>query len=201
MNSKNYNILIVETSCIIYNGLFEILSKKFKNFHFSRCFELTELDKNNLINNIDIVIINFSAVCNQNKLFRNIKKENDKVKWIAFINSVYDVKDLELFDSFILISDIEEKIVNTVNKTIEQTNLSNQVSESKQDNLSVREIEVLRLLVAGFSAKEIAEKLFLSIHTVVTHKKNISQKTGIKSVAGLTVFAILNNIVDPEKYG
>ena len=44
--------------------------------------------------------------------------------------------------------------------------------------------------------KEIAEQHHISIHTVISHRKNISRKTGIKSVAGLTVFAILNNLLD-----
>ncbi len=198
MNNKNYNILIIEPSCIIYNGIFEILYNKNKNLHFSRCLELSEVDKSNFINSIDVVIVNFVTVQNQIKLLKSIKKEYEKIKWIVCINSFYELKDLELFDSFILINDTEEKIINAVNKVLELPN--SVINESKQDTLSVREIEILKLLVTGLSAKEIAEKLFLSTHTVVTHRKNISQKTGIKSIAGLTVFAILNNIVDPEKY-
>ena len=44
--------------------------------------------------------------------------------------------------------------------------------------------------------KEIADKLNLSIYTVITHRKNITHKTGIKTVAGLTVYALLNNLID-----
>ncbi|HPN39149.1 MAG TPA: LuxR C-terminal-related transcriptional regulator [Melioribacteraceae bacterium] len=198
MNKKNYNIVIVEPSCIVYNGLVGVLITKNKNFHFSRFYELAELDKSGIINSIDVVIINLNCVNNQYKLLRSIKKVNEKTKWVGLINSFYETKDLELFDSNILINDIEEKILNTINKVIEITDFS--VNESKQENLSAREIEILKLLTAGFSAKEIAEKLFLSTHTVVTHRKNISQKTGIKSVAGLTIYAIINNIVDPEEY-
>ena len=46
--------------------------------------------------------------------------------------------------------------------------------------------------------KEIADKYNLSIHTVITHRKNITRKTGIKTVAGLTVYALLNNLIDPN---
>lgn len=60
--------------------------------------------------------------------------------------------------------------------------------------LSDREKEVLLYLSKGFRSKEIADQLCLSIHTVNTHRKNITQKTGIKSVAGLAVYAMLHNI-------
>jgi DNA-binding CsgD family transcriptional regulator len=52
--------------------------------------------------------------------------------------------------------------------------------------------------VKGMTNKEIAEKHFISIHTVITHRKNIVRKTGIKSVSGLTVYALLNNLITYE---
>ena len=48
----------------------------------------------------------------------------------------------------------------------------------------------------GLTNKEIAEDLFISTHTVITHRKNIVRKLGIKTVSGLTVYAILNKIID-----
>jgi len=67
------------------------------------------------------------------------------------------------------------------------------------DELSAREIEVLILVTKGLINKEIADKLFISIHTVISHRKNIVQKTKIKSQAGLTVYAITNNIVSIDQ--
>ncbi len=61
--------------------------------------------------------------------------------------------------------------------------------------LSAREIDVLKLLVQGYSNKEVSSKLFISTHTVISHRKNISRKLNIKSVAGLTVYAILHGIM------
>ena len=62
--------------------------------------------------------------------------------------------------------------------------------------LTQRELDVLRLLVLGYATKEIAESLFISDHTVITHRKNITKKIGIKSLSGLTVYAIINNLID-----
>ena len=55
---------------------------------------------------------------------------------------------------------------------------------------------VLVLVAKGMANKEIADRLNISIHTVMSHRKNIAHKTGIKSVAGLTVYALLNNLLD-----
>ncbi|RPI45191.1 MAG: DNA-binding response regulator [Bacteroidetes bacterium] len=61
--------------------------------------------------------------------------------------------------------------------------------------ITPREKEIVRLISMGYTNKQIAEKLFISTHTVTTHRKNITGKLGIKSVSGLTVYAIVNNIV------
>ena len=65
-----------------------------------------------------------------------------------------------------------------------------------QEQLSQREKEVLVCVAKGMLNKEIADKLNLSIYTVITHRKNITRKTGIKTVAGLTVYALLNNLIE-----
>lgn len=68
-----------------------------------------------------------------------------------------------------------------------------------QTILSDREKDILKEVALGLSNKEIADKLFISINTVITHRKNITEKLGIKTIAGLTVYAILNNYIDPEQ--
>jgi regulator of cell morphogenesis and NO signaling len=70
-------------------------------------------------------------------------------------------------------------------------------AENQQsDCLSGREKDVVRGVALGKSNKEIADMLFISVHTVTTHRKNISAKLGIHSPAGLAIYAILHNIVD-----
>jgi regulator of cell morphogenesis and NO signaling len=67
---------------------------------------------------------------------------------------------------------------------------------AETESLSEREREVLIEVVKGLSNKEIADKLFISIHTVITHRKNIARKLHIHSPAGLTIYAIANKLVD-----
>ena len=68
--------------------------------------------------------------------------------------------------------------------------------ETEGEVLSAREKEILVCVAKGMLNKEIADAENISIHTVITHRKNITRKTGIKTVAGLTVYALLNNLID-----
>lgn len=66
------------------------------------------------------------------------------------------------------------------------------------DELSAREIEVLILVTKGLINKEIADKLNISLTTVISHRKNITEKLGIKSVSGLTIYAVMNGYISPD---
>lgn len=71
------------------------------------------------------------------------------------------------------------------------------VGEGNKD-LSAREIEVLQLVVKGTINKEIADRLNISLNTVLTHRKNITAKLGIKTVSGLTFYAIMHGIISAD---
>ena len=70
------------------------------------------------------------------------------------------------------------------------------VSSSMQKVLSEREVEVLILIVQGFLNKEIADKLSISLSTVITHRKNIMDKLKRKSIGALTIYAVMNGYVN-----
>lgn len=74
----------------------------------------------------------------------------------------------------------------------------NEVSE-EEEGLSKREKEIVSLVAKGMANKEIADALCLSIHTVLTHRKNIARKLQIHSAAGLTIYAIVNKLVKLEE--
>ena len=69
----------------------------------------------------------------------------------------------------------------------------------QQKILSDREIEVMSLIVQGFINKEIAERLNIGLATVITHRKNIMDKLGLKSVSALTIYAVMHGYVDINK--
>jgi DNA-binding CsgD family transcriptional regulator len=73
-------------------------------------------------------------------------------------------------------------------------------SAGHSPNLTGREVEVLRLVALGYLNKEIADKLSISFHTVISHRKNITMKLGIKSISGLTVYAVINRLIDIDQF-
>ena len=66
----------------------------------------------------------------------------------------------------------------------------------QQKILSNREIEVMSLIVQGYINKEIADRLNIGLSTVITHRKNIMEKLGMKSVSALTIYAVMHGYVD-----
>jgi two-component system response regulator NreC len=90
------------------------------------------------------------------------------------------------FSKDIHIGDRDEDFRNTV--TIEDKQID--------EILSKRELEVLRLICKEFSNAEIADKLFLSVSTVETHRKNLIAKLGVNNTVGLVKFALRNNLID-----
>ena len=77
-------------------------------------------------------------------------------------------------------------------------NGESEVDNTTTDVLSEREKEIVVEVVKGFSNKEIAENMFISINTVTTHRRNISRKLNIHSSAGLTIYAIVNGLISLE---
>lgn len=67
-----------------------------------------------------------------------------------------------------------------------------------EHELTAREIEVLILITKGLINKEIAERMNISLTTVISHRKNITEKLGIKSVPGLTIYAVMNGYVEAD---
>lgn len=74
--------------------------------------------------------------------------------------------------------------------------ISKMISQENSEQLSEREKDVVICIVQGMSNKEVADHLFISVNTVITHRRNIARKLQIHSPAGLTIYAIVNNLVD-----
>jgi DNA-binding NarL/FixJ family response regulator len=112
-------------------------------------------------------------------------------------------------DGYVLKNASKNEFLKAINKLADHgTYYSNEIlsimlekvkKEKKQGNelknLSEREVEILKLIMQEYSSEQIAEKLFISKNTVDTHRKNILEKTQIKTLVGLCKFAFRNNLV------
>lgn len=196
--SRNLHIIIVEPATIIFEGLVAVFLKSGLKPNVSKADTFDEIQQLHLKRKSDIIIISPSLIQNNVKLFNALKSQFENVQWIGLVYAYYDQHLLSLFDAFITISDTPEIIAATINKLF-KTNTPKKPGKL-QDVISDREIDVLKLLASGLANKEIADKLNISINTVITHRKNISKKTGIKSVSGLTIYAVLRKLVTIEDF-
>ncbi len=186
-------LAVAETSYIIRKGLVYALSRL---PIVSKVVELKELEDINYqlsILNPDAVLINPMLLGHSHK--GDVKQKLNLEKQIAVIALVYNLIDERFYQSYdgvIRINDPESKIEEVLSACLNKE----EAKEDDQDELSDREKDILKCIVKGMSNKETAESLSISIHTVITHRRNIGRKLEIHSVSGLTIYAILNKLID-----
>ena len=188
-------VIICEASEMISIGLaeivdgmaqFDVVSRLDNPEHLSE--KITALDANLLV--IDPMLLGF-----QNKDFLSqLGKEHPNVVIIALVSSCLDHAMLTPYNGIIEINDTRSKIISKMNEFVQ----SEATKNTDDVELSKRETDVLVAVAKGMMNKEIADQMNISIHTVISHRKNITRKTGIKSVSGLTVYALLNNLIDEK---
>lgn len=197
MKSDN-KIIIVEPSPIVSAGLASYFDDTKQISVVSQLDSLDRLEEKLAAYNPEMLIINpllvsFAA----NEMFRKVLRDFPNVIAVALVTSYIDKTVLGYFGDAIEMNDTKQKVVSKIFNLLNDNNLVQEKTESVE--LSNRETDVLVALVKGMTNKEISDKLFISVHTVITHRKNIIRKTGIKSVSGLTVYALLNNLVDESE--
>lgn len=189
-----HRVLICEPSEIVANGLSEIINGMNGFAVVSRIDSPDHLSEKILSTDANILIINPILLGFTDRgLPSQLVKEYPNLAIIAMVTSYMEESTLKPYDGIIELNDTKLKIINKLN----QIALSADKSEKNDDvELSKREIDVLVAVAKGLMNKEIADQMNISIHTVISHRKNITRKTGIKSVSGLTVYALLNNLID-----
>ena len=113
-------------------------------------------------------------------------------------SSAVDDELLHEFDGVINLYDSPGRVHHKLRQALEQTRTT---AQPEGYELSEREREILVAVARGLTNREIADQYFISIHTVISHRKNITRKTGIKTIAGLTVYALLNNMISEADLG
>jgi Response regulator containing a CheY-like receiver domain and an HTH DNA-binding domain len=192
MRNSQLHIVLAEPSPIIQAGIVELLAKSGLHIKWYEADSFAEVQRLIKMEAINVVILNPQLVVNLEKSLQMLRSEDENVCWVALVYALYDAFLIGMFDGSIHLSDSPETIASLIRRSIDED--KSEDSTTRQP-LSDREIDVLKLLVTGFSNKEIADKLAISTYTVISHRKNITQKTGIKSVSGLTIYAVVKGII------
>ena len=190
---KSYKVLIAETAPIILAGLVNCL-KSFKDLNIS----VIEVDTRDSLfdtvasDYIDLLMVNptFGGLLPPAEIRKN--SLNPEIKIFALEIGKFSRATLSLYDDHLHVTDDIREIKNKITSVLSPEKTEGEEKES----LSSREKEIISHVVKGFTNQEIADKLFLSVHTVMTHRRNIARKLQIHSATGLTIYAIVNKIVD-----
>ncbi|MDR3220363.1 MAG: LuxR C-terminal-related transcriptional regulator [Dysgonamonadaceae bacterium] len=188
-------IAILEPSIIIRSGIVSVLHRM--NGVRMDIFEIADIAqlKSSLNREKpDLLILN-PSVWNIFPL-QQLRKEvsNPQMKCVALQNSLTDNITLKAYDEIISIYDSADQISEKLTKLIFEPE-----KENKPESLTFREKEIIACVIKGLTNKQIADKLHLSSHTVISHRRNISTKLQIHSTAGLTIYAIVNKLVNLDE--
>lgn len=195
MKNGHKKVLLIIPSKIVARGIEAVLSELGEFRVEGILSDLSRTNETRLKNmDADVIIVDpivFDYV--SRSAGRQLISDYSEAAVIALRTSPMDEDHFRQYDGVI---SLYEDPVALVKKLREAISAHQETPEPEGHDLSAREKEILVCVAKGMLNKEIADACNLSIHTVITHRKNITRKTGIKTVAGLTVYALLNNLVD-----
>lgn len=194
---KKLKIVLIEPSEIIAAGFKQIV---YKSFEFEVANTLPDPGFYNATQmKCDIIVIN-PTVINYNERF-DIRSyfcaggENTCI--VALTSNSIEERVIRQYDGCINIYDPSARIIQKLQSAIEE---AQQNPKGEHNELSSRERDILVAVAKGKTNKEIADEFNLSVYTVISHRRNISRKLGINSIPGLTVYAIMNKLVDMSDF-
>ena len=195
MKTGYKKILLITPSKVIARGIEAVLSElgEFRvegilsDLSHASEARLRNMDADVIL--IDPVLADYTSRMN----VRSRISEYSSAAVVALKSVPMDEEQLKQYDGAVGLYDDPVAIVRKLRESLSSREES---PESEGYDLSAREKDILVCVAKGMLNKEIADHYNISIHTVITHRKNITRKTGIKTVAGLTVYALLNNLID-----
>lgn len=192
---EKHTVLLIEPSEVIATGLAAIL-EDMEDIDLVNVITDPEFEQELGQGQVDILIINPEIFGRSN--MRNIRSyfsDNFESFIIALMSRPYGEDIIGQFDGNFTIYDSREDIRSKLDKVLKSRA---EIPKEEKNELTPREKDILKGVAKGLTNKEIAFEYNISIYTVTTHRKNISRKLGINSISGLTVYAIMNNLIDFE---
>lgn len=223
MKKKKIKILIADSNYLICKGLHYLLSE-FNDFEVvAEAVNIDDLFEKLPIHTPDLLVIDYSDSNFKLKALQFFNKKYPNIPVLAItqadMSPTLMSKALSVCTSHLLKDCDKEEIIEALYQTFDGKRflcgkiVDRLVSPGQTVDRSVstgglcsglnvtsRELEIIKLIAEGLANKEIAEKLFLSTHTVTTHRKNIMSKLGVNNTAGVVMFAVQENLLAPNKY-
>lgn len=188
---RGCRVAIVEPAPLLASGISALLAQGGEAQFVGSFRTLGECAARLKVQAADVVVVS-AALASQVEEYAEIRQ----LPIVILQSTLVDAETLRKYPSRVTLYSSEEELYRAIRDVV-GTSVEPLPSESHE--LSERELDVLVLVARGFTNKEIAAELNISPHTVISHRKNIVHKTGIRSVAGLTVYAVLNKLIDSEQ--
>ena len=189
-------IIIIEPSPIVKTGIKKILEDTGLFNVISAYHDFPSFKSGHDGQHFDALLVN-PAIIHPYKQFsaKTLFADYAEIPIIAILYGYADTETVSSFDGIFNIYNNEAQAVKNLQKIIQEKDKN--LDEANEDiaELSEREKEILAAVANGLTNKEIADKCSISVHTVISHRKNITRKTGIKTISGLTIYAVFNNLI------
>ena len=187
---KRIRVMIIEPANVVRAGIEALINGSGECDVVATYRTLQEAESEaDMAGGVDVVIVStsFGRQVDSSEMFAGIP--------VVLQTTLSEADALRPFVAVVSMFSTTEEILRTLG---EAHDAPVQHNYAESHDLSERERDVLVLVAKGYTNKEIAQELFISPHTVISHRKNIVHKTGIRSVAGLTVYAVLNKLIESE---
>lgn len=197
--ARRTHIVIAEPSQIVRSGLL-VLLRRFTalSADVAELWDLSGLGRELACSRPDVLLINPALAGAWTPARLRTEAGLPELRVVAVLHTQLPASQLLEYDDSISLFDTAEQIREKLVRAAESERPGDPSASGRQE-LTAREREIVVCVVKGLTNRQIAEKLFLSAHTVMTHRKNIAAKLQIHSPAGLTIYAIVNRLVDIDE--
>jgi len=216
---EKIRITVADSHFLSRKGLVVLLNENSDFTLLAEALSTSDLINQSKFYKPDLIIIDYTSINFSLEGLQQIVKKYPKAKLLAITelqsNEIIS-KGLKIGITSHLLKDCDQdEIVEAIYKTVKGEKfmcgkIANAILHEKSMNvseyscqgmnISEREMEIITLIAEGYSNKEVADKLFLSTHTITTHRKNIMNKLGVNNTAGLVLFAVRENLISPNHF-
>ena len=193
--NRPLHVLVAEPLPLVREGLLAMLEHITSiHIHPVSVNNRQSLDSLLAVRQIDLLLVSshFDGAFD----FQQFRQQHPQIPCAAIVTDLVTLAKTDKSLPYLTITTSSDQLALLIEQLVREKSATPASPADERDVLSVREREILVLLAQGLSNKEIADRLFLSVYTVMTHRRNICQKLNIHSVSGLTIYAIANKLME-----